>query len=186
MKCRCSRNSAKPSKVRFPRKRPRSKSKDFDVKRPWWLVSRIQPDPLETGTVVSSWILRGDGRPRPSGEALAPSKLHNRPQRNPRRTLRNPRLPILNPGRPSNIEVNPRRVFHELLQDHRSRNRPTIPPPRINNVRDIGTDQFTIFFIQRQPPHLLTLGRLRFQEALVKSVIVAEDASVDLTQSHND
>src|ERR1700734_662484 len=107
-----------------------------------------------------------------SANLIASHPLQDRAHRNTAGAFRNIGLRILNPGDPSNVEMDPWRVFGKVMQKLGRDDCSTPPAARVFDVTDIRLDQFGIFLAEWQPPEPLSGDLKRRLELGVDSVVV--------------
>src|SRR5271165_7557804 len=96
---------------------------------------------------LSAHEKRSGGVAKRSGPAKVADELHQRAHRSPRGSLCDPRFVLFHPGHAGDVEMDPWRVAHELLQKHRSSDRAAPTAATVYDVCDVRLDHVAIFVV---------------------------------------
>src|SRR5664279_3577080 len=81
-------------------------------------------------------------------------ELHQRAHGSSRWPFGDPRLAVFNPGHSGDVEMDPRSVADEFLEEHRGGDGAAPAAATVDDVGDVGLDHLAIFLVDGQPPHL--------------------------------
>src|SRR5690606_31325698 len=92
------------------------------------------------------------------------------------RPLRPPRVVALRAGGPRDVDVGPRDLADELLEEEGRRGGAGVLAADVLQIGDLGVELFTVAALEREPPHGFARAGRRGLRLRDEPVVVAEDA----------
>src|SRR5215471_2431883 len=103
------------------------------------------------------------------------------------RAFGEPGLGVVVPGSAGDVEVNPWRIAREFADEPRTGDgAAALAAANVLNIRKAALDEFAIFVIHRQLPHLFAGGFGGSEKLVRPGLIGAENANVDAGQGNDD
>src|SRR5512132_128814 len=93
---------------------------------------------------------------------------------------------LLRPGDAGDVEMRPRRLADEALEELRGGDRAGAAVADVLHIGNVGLDDLVVFLAERQPPHRLAGGRAGLGDALGEVVVVGEQTRLFVAEGNDD
>src|SRR5437879_6761239 len=148
----------------------RTRTPCFAASRTSWRGVSTPSDAVvcEWRSTAPATLLREVRQERPDGVA--------------RRTLRRQRQVLLGEGRPGDVQVRPRRLARELLQEEPRGDRAAAARPDVVEVGHLALEVLAVLVDQRELPEPLTGGVGGLHDPVRQRLVVRQQARAELTE----